>query len=112
MTKFVDKQLLSLISLCKRAGHLKTGEYVVETALRKGEAQLVLIAGDASDNTKKKFVNKSFFYKVPCFVYGDSETLSKAIGSQNRKSVAITDKGFAESMIKILNAVNNENNNE
>ena len=49
----MNRQTLSLLSLCQRAGKMKTGEDTVEKAIQKKEAKLVIIPEDASDNTKK-----------------------------------------------------------
>lgn len=46
---------LSRLGLATRAGKLISGEEIVLKAIRSGEAKLVLLAGDASDNTRKKF---------------------------------------------------------
>ncbi len=41
-----------------------SGEFAVEKALQDGSALYVIIANNASENTKKKFENKSFYYKI------------------------------------------------
>lgn len=46
---------LSMIGLATKAGKIASGEFAVESAVRKGKAVLVIIASDASDNTKKSF---------------------------------------------------------
>ena len=47
----------SLLGLCKRAGKLAAGEVAAEQAVRKKTAYLLILAEDASANTKKKFRN-------------------------------------------------------
>ena len=46
---------LSMIGLATKAGKIASGEFAVESAVRKGKACFVIIASDASDNTKKSF---------------------------------------------------------
>ena len=46
---------LSMIGLATKAGKIASGEFAVESAVRKGKAVLVISASDASDNTKKSF---------------------------------------------------------
>ena len=58
---------LSLVSLATKAGQTKSGEFMTEKAVKEGTAYLVIVAGDASDNTKKKFQNMCDFYKVPVY---------------------------------------------
>ena len=95
-------RVLSLMSLCMKAGRLKTGETMAEKLLRGGEAHLLIIAGDASDNTKKKFVNKCFYYKKPVQVYGGRDVLSKSVGRQNRTVFIITEENFAKRLESLI----------
>jgi len=65
-------------------------------------AELVIVAEDASDNTKKKFKNMCNFYEVPIYFYGDKDTLGHAMGKEFRAMVAVTDAGFAKGIVKHL----------
>lgn len=91
-----------MLSLCMKAGFLITGEQSVEIACKKGEAKLIIIPEDASDNTKNKFINKGKYYNIPVLIYGDRESLSHAVGKFNRTSFAVIDKGFADRIYKEL----------
>ncbi|MCR5584376.1 MAG: ribosomal L7Ae/L30e/S12e/Gadd45 family protein [Lachnospiraceae bacterium] len=91
------KSLLSLLSLMQRAGKLQSGEFQSETAVKTGKAFLVIVAEDASDNTKKLFNDKCSFYNVPIVFFGLKEELGHAIGKEERSSVAIIDEGFSKS---------------
>ena len=48
---------LSLIGLATRAGKTASGEFCTEREVKAGKAKLVILAEDASGNTKKKFQN-------------------------------------------------------
>ena len=48
-------KVLSLISLATKAGRCASGEFMTEGQTKSGRASLVVVAEDASDNTKKKF---------------------------------------------------------
>ena len=89
-------KVLSLISLATKAGRCASGEFMTEGQTKSGRASLVVVAEDASDNTKKKFRDMCKFYKVPMIVYGDKDTLGHAMGKQFRASLAILDEGFAD----------------
>ena len=97
-----DKSILSLISLCVRAGLLKAGEEKCEKALRKGETKLVIISRDASGNTKKKFTNKARYYNVPVVIYGMKHELGKLTGAGVSASLCVTDHNLGG---KIKNAI-------
>ena len=55
-------RVLSLIGLATKAGKCASGEFMTENETKSGKAVLVIVAEDASDNTKKKFIdsNNSF----------------------------------------------------
>ena len=63
----MNDKVLALMGLCARAGKLQSGELPAEKSIKKGTAQLLVIAGDASDNTKKKFKNMAEYRDLPYF---------------------------------------------
>jgi ribosomal protein L7Ae-like RNA K-turn-binding protein len=95
-------KVLSLISLATKAGRCASGEFLTESETKSGRAGLVVVAEDASDNTKKKFQNMCDFYQVPIYFYKDKDTLGHAMGKQFRASLAILDEGFAKGILKAL----------
>lgn len=99
-----NKKTLSLISLATKAGKVVSGEFATEKEVKTGYACLVIVAEDASENTKKKFKNMCEFYEVPICIYGDKETLGHTIGKEFRAMLAITDAGFAKGVCKHLQA--------
>ena len=100
-------KVLSLIGLATKAGQTASGEFMTEREVKTGRAALVILAGDSSDNTKKKFRDMCEFYKVPIYFYGDKDTLGHAMGKEFRASLAILDEGFAKGVLKHLTE-NNE----
>lgn len=91
---------LSMLGIAAKAGKVVSGEFSTEKAVKSYRAELVLVAKDASDNTKKLFRDKCSFYQVACYEYADKEALGQAIGKQFRASVAVTDKGLADAIVK------------
>jgi len=102
----LNNKLLSMLGLCTKAGKLKSGEFQTESSVKSGEAFLVIVAGDASDNTKKKFNDMCTFYETPIIEYGFKEEMAKAIGKDVRAMLAVCDEGFAKSILKIYNMSN------
>lgn len=98
----MNNRLYSNLGLARRAGKLVSGEERVLQAIRSGEARLVLIADDASDNTRKKFTDKCRSYGVELKTPGNREQLGRAIGEPQRVIMAITDTGFANLILKCL----------
>lgn len=97
-------KVCSLIGLAMKAGKVVSGEFATEKEVKTGYAELVIVAEDASDNTKKKFQNMCEFYEVPIYFYGDKDTLGHAMGKEFRASLAVTDPGFAKGITKHLDA--------
>ena len=95
-------KILSLVGLATRAGKTASGEFCTEKEVKTGRAALVIVAGDASENTKKKFRNMCEFYEVPVYFLADKEELGKFCGKEFRASLAVQDENFAKAMLKEL----------
>lgn len=97
------KKTLSFLGLAAKAGRIASGEFMTEKTVKDGRASLVLVAEDASDNTKKMFTNMCTYYKVPLYFFSRKDELGHAIGREMRASLAITDTGFAKAVEKQIN---------
>lgn len=97
-----QNKILSLIGLATKAGKTVSGEFCTEKEVKTGRAELVIVADDASANTKKKFQNMCDFYEVPIHFYKDKDALGHAMGKEFRASLAVLDEGFAKGIIKQL----------
>ena len=83
-----------------KAGKLASGEFMTEKSVKEGKAELVIVAEDASDNTKKMFRNMCEFYHVPMYNMSNKESLGHGIGKQFRASLAVLDMGLANAIKK------------
>ena len=97
-----NNKALSMIGLATKAGKTASGEFSTEKAVKTGKAYLVLVADDASENTKKKFRNMCTFYEVPLYFLSDKVGLGRAMGKEFRASLAVTDESFAKAIQKEL----------
>ena len=91
----LSKDVLSLLGLASRARKVVTGDVLLQ-AIRQKKVYLVIIASDASENTRKKYLDKCSYYKIDCMIEGTIDDLSLAIGKDNRVAVGINEKGFAK----------------
>ena len=89
-----NNKVLSLLGLATKAGKI--------ASVKSGKGFLVLVAADASENTKKKFRNMCEFYEVPVYFLADKEELGKFCGKEFRASLAVQDENFAKAMLKEL----------
>lgn len=98
-----QKKVLGTLGLAMKAGSVVSGEFMTEKSIRDGKARLVIVAEDASANTKKNFSDSCHYYCVPYVEFGNKDVLGNAVGKTFRASMAVTDKGFATSIGKNLN---------
>ena len=94
---------LKMIGLSQKAGKVVFGGNLVVGAIRsRSKPCLVLLASDASDNTRKKIADSCSYHKVRYIETEYSgEVFAKTIGKTSDVMViAITDEGLAQSIIK------------
>ena len=95
-------KVLSMLGLAARSRNVVSGGFATEQAVKSNKAGLVIIAEDASGNTRKKYSNMCDFYEVPCAFHGTKAVLGHSMGKDERSVLAVTDEGFADSIRKHL----------
>lgn len=93
-------KIFGTLGIAEKAGKVVSGEFSVEKAIKEGRAFLVILAEDASDNTKKHFSDMCSYREIPILFFGTKEELGGCIGKSFRANVALVDRGFAESILK------------
>ena len=88
------QKVLNMIGLATKAGKTVSGEFSTEKAVKTGKAWLVIVSEEASDNTRNH---------VPVCFFGKKEELGHSMGKEFRASLAITDEGFAKTLVKQMN---------
>ncbi|MBQ1689447.1 MAG: ribosomal L7Ae/L30e/S12e/Gadd45 family protein [Lachnospiraceae bacterium] len=97
-----NNKVFGYIGLAAKSGNVASGEFMTEKAVKEGRAEVVIVAGDASDNTKKMFSNMCEYYQVPMYIMSTKDEIGHGIGKQFRASLAITDHGLAKAIRKQL----------
>lgn len=106
-----EKKIFALLGFAQKAGKVASGDDTVFFTIQKGAAQLILLAEDASQNTKEKLEQKIWGSnqeeqktarkkrKPPIwFLFGSKQALGHAIGKSPRSMVALTDENFAKAV--------------
>lgn len=92
------RALLSMLGICKKAGHAVCGTEQICEALRKKDKRIYLTvaASDISDNTKKKLSDKCAYYGAKIiFLELTAAELGTAVGkSGTTAAIGITDEGL------------------
>ena len=101
----LEKRIYSMLGLARKAGFAQGGEFLAEKAVKSFKARVVIVATDASDNTKKKFRDMCTFYEVPCYEVGGKDSLGRALGYEMRASVAIKDAGMSKKLMELLDSL-------
>lgn len=104
----MNDKVLSTLGLAKKAGKVMSGTNLVSTFIRSdNKPKLVVLAKDASENTKKLLQAASRRNKVLCITTNYSmDEFSDAIGASYYIScIAVFDKGFADSIVTKIEAM-------
>lgn len=101
--------ILHLIGLAKKAGRLEIGEEPVGAVCRARQAKLILVAGDAAANTFRRAAHfgeagNVLWLSLP----HTKEALGFTLGRSSVAMLALTDIGFAASLVKKLSAADPE----
>ena len=97
-------RVLQFLGICARGRHIQSGSFSVEKNVKKHRAALVLIAGDASENTKKDFRDMCSSYRTEYRIYGSKMAIGHAIGQEMRAVVCVTDRKMAEALCQKIDA--------
>ncbi len=95
-----NNHVLSLLGLSLRGGHLVVGEEPVEGAVRARDARVLLLAGDAAANTRRRVehfaaLGQCLWLQVPF----TKEELGRAVGRTSAAILALTDIGLAHAVV-------------
>lgn len=91
------KKYEGVIGLAKRAGKLATGTESVLDAVRAKKSALVLVASDASEDTKKRISDKCAFYDGRYIVLPTTKSeLGGVLGRNDTATAAFLDASFVK----------------
>ena len=91
----MNKKIYSMLGLCIRAGMWAYGADMCEEKMKYGKVSMIIVACDASDNTKSKFkriCNKNVIYVE----FGTIDEISHAIGKENKAIIGVLDSNFCK----------------
>ncbi len=97
------QKILNLIGLATKAGKTVSGEFSTEKAVKSGKAMAGHRIRRGIRQHEKMFTNMCTYYHVPICFFGKKEELGHSMGKEFRASLAITDEGFAKTLVKQMN---------
>lgn len=97
-----EEKIYSYLGLATRAGKIVSGDDSTLLELKRGNVKLVIVATDASNNTKKLFKDKSSYRNISYVYFSTKLQLGLSIGKAPRAVIGVKDEGFANKIIELL----------
>lgn len=81
----IDKlRVLGMLGLAAKAGKITFGADSCKEAIMKNKVKLIILAQDASERTKTKFIDMANKNNIPIYTISDMDEISKAIGKKTK----------------------------
>jgi len=95
--------VLPLLGIARKAGKLEVGEEPVGASARARQARLILVAGDAAENSVRRAAHFAQSGRIACLVcpYSKAE-LGGTVGRSSCAMLALTDVGLASAVAEKL----------
>lgn len=98
-----EDRILSFLGLAVKAGQVVSGADAVLAASGKDRVCLFIASEDAAEGTSRLVSRISEDRKIPLYRFSSKSRLGQQLGKRDRAVVAVTDKNFAEQLIRMLN---------
>ena len=98
-----EDKILSFLGLAARAGQAISGADAVSAASGKNKVFLFIASDDAAEGTLRLIKRISEDKEIPLRRFSSKNKLGLRLGQRDRAVVAITDKNFADQLIRLLN---------
>ena len=95
-----EQKIFNLLSMAQRAGRIASGDFAVTKAVQGNKVHLLLVAGDASAETRQRYEQMAARGKIKIVYLWDREQLGHCIGKDFRAAAAVLDAGFANAIAK------------
>ncbi len=95
----------NMLGFAMKSGNIVSGEHTCEMNLPTRKISLLIIAEDASENTRERFEFLAEKNNCKYIIFDKKENLSKAIGKYNRNVYGITNKKFSREILRIYEEI-------
>lgn len=105
----MTEHILSMLGLALKAGRVEVGEEPVGAAARAKKARVIFVAQDAAPSSVRRAQSFARTGSTLCVTLpADKDALGRSLGRTSVAMCAVTDIGFAESLVKKLAALDSE----
>lgn len=98
----MDQKIHNLLGLMARSRSIDVGTAKIYTGMKIGKYKLVIVAADAEANTRERLETYAKNYQIELLTLGTKEELAAAVGKTLTVAIAIKDKGFSQSLIRLI----------
>lgn len=95
------EKVKTMINFAIRGRKYTLGENVI-TSGKNRKVKLALLANDASEATKKKYLDKLSYYQIPYVIYGSKEELGNLLHKDEISLIGILDINIAKQIKKLI----------
>ena len=105
----MTEHILSMLGLALKAGRVEVGEEPVGAAARAKKARVIFVAQYAAPSSVRRAQSFARTGSTLCVTLpADKDALGRSLGRSSVAMCAVTDIGFAESLVKKLAALDSE----
>ena len=105
----MHNKVYGLLGLAAKSGSVVSGGNTCERLLKGSKSQLVVLAEDASENTREKFLRLAAQKEIETRIFGTCDELGKYIGKEIRSVLIITDRSFAKRILELMDSALRKN---
>ena len=105
----MTEHILSMLGLALKAGRVEVGEEPVGAAARAKKARVIFVAQDAAPSSMRRAQSFARTGSTLCVTLpADKDALGRSLGRSSVAMCAVTDIGFAESLVRKLAALDSK----
>lgn len=104
----ISNKLRGYLGFCAKARKLQAGYNTCLRLIEKRRVKLLIVCGDAADNTIEKMTQKCRSGGIPVRVFGEKEELSCITGRRENSVFAVTDGQFAKVIKEEIDRIRSE----
>lgn len=95
-------KLYSMLGIGKKAGFIISGETGCIQAIKHSKCKSLILAQDASDNTKDRFISLCKKKQIKYYIIGSKSEIGNAIGKSFTSTICIVDNRFSNTILDLI----------
>lgn len=97
-----ENKFYSFLGLIQKSGNMVSGYNNCIYNIKKDKCKLVIIANDATDNTRDKFISLCNSRKLPYIICGRKDEIGMSIGQSSKSVLGLKDENMSRVVLNML----------